>query len=56
MKIYQVTINGKQNFYGDICMHRHIHVCAYIHVETDKIAKMGRGEQAGAMLTVNFYH
>lgn len=28
----------------------------YIHIETDKIAKMGRGEQAGAMLTVNFYH
>lgn len=30
--------------------------CVYIHVETDKIANMSRGEQARAMLTVCFYN
>lgn len=30
-------------------------VCAYIQIETDKIAKMKRGEQAGTMLAIHVY-
>lgn len=30
-------------------------VCAYIQIETDKIGKMNRGEQAGTMLAIHVY-
>lgn len=30
-------------------------VCAYIQIETDKIGKMNRGEQAGIMFAIHVY-